>query len=818
MRSSTHPLANKRKWIADRQLPFFPTAMSLMREIAQSTRSLLKSPSLPAIAILSLGLGVGVNTTLFSVFKSVFLDDISAVQPSRLVRAWVGGTNRLSYANFRDLEDARVFQGWAGYSLASLNYGTHQGAEKLWGQMVTGNYFDVLGLKAAVGRTFTAAESQPERDPRAVVISHSFWQQRLHGDPSVVGRELRLNDQTFTIVGVLPESHRGVLGFGFAPRVYVPFSTTLQRDLLDRSRTATLEAFGRLAAGVNETQARTALLARAQELKRTFPTENRRLDEVQFFAMSGWGRVSAKGFPIPILVFFVALLAVSGMVLLIACANIAGLLLARGMNRQRDTAVRLALGASRADILRHLLAESFVLACLGTAAGLLVAVWAGSALPSISLPISYPVELRVATDWRLLAYAAGLAFLSTLACGLTPGWQAMKTTVSAGFGDRSATAGQARVSLRNALVVGQVAASFALLVVAAMFLRSLQHVSTVRPGFEVERIVNVKLGPDQKADEAMQVLARVPGVESVSGAMLTPLSGDGWITEAELESGRVVVHANSVLEGYFDTMRIPLVEGREFLATDRDGAAAVGMVNQTFARRHFAASGAVGKRLRILGGANESQEFQIVGVVADSKYNTLGEDPRLLVYRPFRQASMGGLTLHLRTAGPPAAVTPSLRTAMLEMDRNAPVEVQPMTDTLAFALMPSRMAAILLGAMGTLGLVLALIGLYGTLAYAVSKRTAELGIRLALGASRGAVLGLVLRDGALLVGAGLIGGAAVAAAASIPLAQFVAGASVTDLETLGPVAVVMVLVGMAACAIPARRAARVDPMVALRYE
>jgi putative ABC transport system permease protein len=300
--------------------------------------------------------------------------------------------------------------------------------------------------------------------------------------------------------------------------------------------------------------------------------------------------------------------------------------------------------------------------------------------------------------------------------------------------------------------------------------------------------------------------------------MLTPLSGDGWITEAELDSGRVVVHANSVLEGYFDTMRIPLVEGRGFQPTDREGAAAVGIVNQTFARRHFAASGAVGKRLRILGGPNESQEFQIVGVVADSKYNTLGEDPRLLVYRPFRQASMGGLTLHLRTAGPPAAVTPSVRAAMLELDRNAPVEVQPMTDTLAFALMPSRMAAILLGAMGTLGLVLALIGLYGTLAYAVSRRTAELGIRVALGASRGAVLGLVLRDGAVLVGAGLIGGAALAAAASIPLAQFVAGASVTDIRTLGPVAVLMIVVAMAACSIPARRASKVDPMVALRYE
>jgi hypothetical protein len=300
--------------------------------------------------------------------------------------------------------------------------------------------------------------------------------------------------------------------------------------------------------------------------------------------------------------------------------------------------------------------------------------------------------------------------------------------------------------------------------------------------------------------------------------MLTPLSGDGWITEAELEAGRAVVHANSVLEGYFDTMRISLVEGREFQATDREGAAAVGIVNQTFARRHFGTSGAVGKRLRILGGPNESQEFQIVGVVADSKYNTLGEDPRLLVYRPFRQASMGGLTLHLRTAGPPAAVTPSVRAAMLEMDRNVPVEVQPMTDTLAFALMPSRMAAVLLGAMGTLGLVLALIGLYGTLAYAVSRRTAELGIRVALGASRGAGpgSGLTRRSGTRRRRADRrcsIGRSGFHTSCAVRCRRERYGH--TDAR---PVAVLMIVVAMAACSIPARRASKVDPMVALRYE
>ena len=792
--------------------------MSVLRELSQSARSLSKSPSLPLIAILSLGLGVGVNATLFTVFKSVFLDDISAVEPARLVRTWVGGTNRISYPNFRDLHDPRAFAGWAGYTLYQANLRTGDRVDKVWGQLVTGNYFDVLGVKAALGRTFSSDEAHPERNPQVAVLSHSFWRQRFDGDPGALGREIRLNGETFTIIGVLPEDHRGILGFSFAPRVYLPFSVGLNRNLFNRAETGTLEAFGRLAPGVTETQGRSALLARAQELKRTFPTENQHLDQVQFYAMSGWGKVSAKGFPVPILVFSVVLLAISGIVLLIACANIAGLLLARGVNRQREIAVRLALGASGADILRHLLAESFVLASLGTAAGLLVSMWATAALPAIPLPVAFPIELRLESDWKLLAYVAGLAFLCTVACGLTPAWQALKTSFASGLGDRSSQGAQGRLTLRNVLVVGQVAGSCALLVVASMFLRSLQYMSHVDPGFAVDSILNVKLDPEPSLDTALQTMAQVPGVESVSGALLVPLSGDGWITEAEFESSRVPVHANGVLEGYFETMKIPLLEGRGFLPTDRAGSAKVGIVNQTFARRHFASTGAIGRTIRLMAGPDKQEIFQIVGVVADTKYNTLGEDQRLLVYRPLRQASMGAVTLHLRTAGPPTAVMTSVRAAAASLDRNAVVEMQTMRDALAVALLPGRMAAVLLGSIGVLGLLLAVIGLYGTLAYAVSRRTAEIGIRMALGASRGEVLGMVMRDGSTLVIAGVIGGFVLAALASLPLGQFVAGVQLTDPFTLLPVAALMMVVGAAASVIPARRATRVDPIVALRYE
>jgi ABC-type antimicrobial peptide transport system permease subunit len=324
--------------------------MSVLSELSQSARSLSKSPSLPLIAVLSLGLGVGVNTTLYSVVKSMLLDDISAAEPSRLVRAWVGGTNRMSYANFRDMEDTRAFQGWAGYTLYIIKQQTGSNTDKVWGQLVTGNYFDVLGVKAALGRTFSPEEASPERNPLVAVISNSYWRQQFGGDPGVLGREMRLNGETFTIIGVLPEDHRGILGFSFAPKIYVPFSTALNAELLNRAQTSILEAFGRLAHGVSEPQARTALLTRAEELKHRFPAVNEHLNQVQLYGMSGWRKFSAKGFPVPVLVFSALLLGMSGMVLLIACANIAGLLLARGVNRQRDIAVRLALGASKSDI------------------------------------------------------------------------------------------------------------------------------------------------------------------------------------------------------------------------------------------------------------------------------------------------------------------------------------------------------------------------------------------------------------------------------------------------------------------------------------
>ena len=292
--------------------------MSFLRDVHQCARSLAKSPSLPAVAILSLGLGIGVNTTLFSLFKSLFLDEISAAQPGRLVRTWVGGMNRMSYANFRDLENSRAFRGWAGYTMAPFTLRTGEQGSKIWGQIVTPNFFDVLGVKTASGRTFS-------NDEQAAVLSHAFWRQRFEGASDAIGRTINLNNQTYTIVGVLPEGYRSVLGFGVSPQVYVPFSTILNRDLMERSRTGTLEAFGRLAPGVTEMQAKSALLAGAQELKRLYPKENEFLDKVELFPMSGLGRVKAKGYPTPLAVFSIALLVISGLVLLIACANVSGL-------------------------------------------------------------------------------------------------------------------------------------------------------------------------------------------------------------------------------------------------------------------------------------------------------------------------------------------------------------------------------------------------------------------------------------------------------------------------------------------------------------
>jgi predicted permease len=504
--------------------------------------------------------------------------------------------------------------------------------------------------------------------------------------------------------------------------------------------------------------------------------------------------------------------------LLIACANVASLLLARGASRHREIAIRLALGATRLRLVRTLLAESLLLSSLSSGFALLLSLWLTALVSAVSLPgFPMPIELQLNPDFRVLLYAVAAALVTALLSGLAPAWQSVEHALACSM-QQERTIVHRRFTLRNALVIGQVAVSLTLLITSFLFLRSLMWIGSVDPGFNVDHLLTAKIRLDrsrytdqQQSQFYKQALERVealPGVLSGSLASIVPLAGDGIGGEVEIEGGqsRLPVSVNNVGPHYFETMAIPLLQGREFSAAD---GATTAIVNATFAQRYLPGKNPLGARVRYF---NESWR-DIVGVAADIKFITLGEDPRPVSYKP------GGYQIHLRTAGSPAALVKGVKQTIAEMDRTATVEAKTMRDSIAFAFVPSRIGAILLGAMGALGLLLVMVGLYGVMSHAVNRRTREIGIRMALGAQRPLILGMVLRDGLALVTVGVAIGLGAAAILTRPLSAFLAsGLSTTDPLTFAGAAILLALVGASASYFPARRASQVDPMVSLRYE
>jgi predicted permease len=807
---------------------------NLARDLRYTLRGLLREPMLLLAATSSIALGAGGNIAVFSLAREFLLAAPDVRQPEELVQMRVSHSSHATYQRWLDLRASGAMEDIAGYSIEKqINWFAGDAAVSITPMLVTANFFDVVGVPMARGRGFSADEARAERDPRLAVVSHGFWQRELGADSGVVGRSITLNGEAYTITGVMAPRLRSVAGLGLAPPVYVAINRSLVPTL--KSPDARLVALiGRLKPQQTLAQARAAVDAVDRRLSRL--EGDTRFGGVQEFSRVGGLNDSKAGRTIA--GFFALLSLVSLLVLLIACANVAGLLIARGTARRREIAIRLAIGGTRSRLLQQFLVEGFWLALLGTVCGLGLSIALMQIVNGIALPIPLPIELHLAPDIPILAAAVGLVLLSTLVCALLPALKSTRLTLSPALKREEPRYGGRRFTTRGVLLVGQVTISTMLLVTAFLFVRNLTRSQVIDPGFEFEHglvaqigLVQGKSGEDHVAllQRAVDQLRELPGVQDAAFASAVPLtvhSGSSNGLEARIDDRPERQHVEFALSTvgprYFSTLGIRVVRGREFASSDRTGAPLVAIVNEEFVRRYFDGANPVGRRLRLTGEPGAAQvTYEIVGVVANSKHNTIGEDQRAALYYPLLQHpdGMGLAFVFARARTDVATLLVPVRQAIGELDRAVAVEVEPLGTALAFAMLPSQIGAAVLGGLGTLGLVLATFGLYAIIAYNVNRRVGEIAIRSALGATRVGIVRLVIRDAAMLVTIGVTLGLGVAAFVTQPLvAWLVAGLSATDPLSFAGTAGVFLVVSVLASWIPARQATRVSPVIAMRLE
>ena len=811
---------------------------TLLQDVRFGFRLLTKNPGFALVALVSLALGIGANTAIFSLMDKLLLRQLPVERPEQLVSvaSYGGKNNSFSYPLYTDYRDRNpVFSGLAAYFEAAFSLSDNGSTERVHGDLVSGNFFDVLGVTPAVGRFFAEEEDRTPGAHAVAVISYGLWKRRFNADPRVINRTVLLNAQPFTIIGVAPAEFTGVVR-GSSPDLYVPMMMqdaampTWSGAIANRNMTW-LELIGRLKPDFSRQQAQAAFAAFAAQLKQEISSdENLDADIVLGDASRGqMYDVTEVASPLAWLMGMV------GLVLLIACANVANLLIARAAARRKEIAIRLAIGAGRARLVRQLLTESLLLSVAGGALGLLVARWLADLLVSFLPPNRLVVETTL--DRRVLLFTLLLSVLTGIVFGLAPALQSSKPDVVAALKNEAATAGgrARRLSLRNLLVVSQVALSLLVLTSAGLCVRSLQKLLSIDMGFEPARVLVMSLDvalngyqePRGRAFFAQltERLAALPGVESASLAALVPLADSSMNRSVRVEGytppdGRPTINFgfNIVGPNYFRTLGLPLIRGRDFAPQDREGAKRVVIINETIARTYWPDQDAIGKQI-IFGRPGNEQYVEVVGVVKDTKYRSLTEAPRPMMYLPLAQYYRAGMALHVRSAGDPRALAAMVRREVQALDANLPVyNLRTLEDQRAGSLYVARFAATLSGFFGALALLLASVGIYGVMAYAVSRRTREIGIRMALGADRGVVLRMVLGEGLLLIGTGLGVGVLVTLAVTRLMAGLLYGVSATDPVTLIAVPIILVGVALGACFVPARRATRVNPMAALRYE
>src|SRR5580658_103956 len=813
------------------QSNFFST---VKQDLIFAARTLVKNPGFTAAVAVSVALAIAANSTVFGIVNGLLLGALPVREPSRLVSLNQGNT--FSYPDYIDYRDqtSQVFEGLtAHFPFIPANLGGSGEPERIWGQVASGNYFAVVGAKPMLGRGFRPEEDRVAgRDP-VVVLGNGLWRRRFAAAADVLGRQVLLNGRSYTVVGVMPPGFHGtdravVADFWVPLAMHGQIMPDLAKDLAAEKRnTHWLMIEGRLKPGVSRKQAAVALNVVERRLDDAYRKGEKRRDPISL-GDSGGLFGGADRFAVG---FMAVLAALVGMVLLIACANVANLMLARGIARQREIGIRLALGASRRRLIRQLLTESVLLALLGAAGGFALAAAATAAISRFNLPLPLPIQFDFTPDARVLWFTAALAVFAGLVFGLVPALRATRPDlVTALKGQAAALGSFRRLGMRNPLVVVQVSLSLVLLAGAGLFLRSLQRASSIDIGMRPDHVLlmatNPKLSqysPEKTRQYLAQLRARVaalPGVRSVSYLDSVPLSIGGTAFDFDAEGAKdpkpLNVDVYYAGTRFFETMGLPLLRGRDF---DQQTDAASVILNQKAAERLFPNADPIGRRVTA-----DHHTYQVIGIARNFKSRTLGEEPSLSAFlyleaRPEDVFSFYGISLVVKTTGDPNAMIRPVRQEIAALDPNLAVSgIETMGEHVDKALLIPRLSALLLGVFGAVGLTLATVGLYGVMSYSARRRTREIGIRMALGARTGGVLRLVARQGLALAAIGVAIGLALALAISRFAASLLYGVSATDPVTFIVVPALLLAVAVLAVLVPARRAAKTDPLAALRYE